>query len=311
MDRAREPGWNVAQRFRLAPAELDEVRAEIYGHLRRRGRDACTWEVGSSATRPISSSGCSRSGWVELEDSSAVSMALTGEPAEPPPSWIDVRRSANQEDERLAAEIAAVCFGGTPWRGGTTRPRLSSRTSRFSTVSRPAAPRARSPSTGLALRRRHAARGTRPRGLPHARTRAVAGRCGSRHAGCDHPGELPVQAYSRTARVPRGLHDPGVARPVRQPARDRRSFTRGGASLRGLTRTAALEGRSGGRDISGDSPQLVGRAGKGACPHAVVIQGVGACPHGVADPGVGACPRSVSAGDVSAQTKTVWRVDAT
>ena len=30
MGRADQPGWNVAQRFRLAPGELDEVRAEIH-----------------------------------------------------------------------------------------------------------------------------------------------------------------------------------------------------------------------------------------------------------------------------------------
>ena len=50
MGRGDEPGWNVAQRFRLDADELDEVRAEIHAHLRAKGRTACTWEVGTHAT---------------------------------------------------------------------------------------------------------------------------------------------------------------------------------------------------------------------------------------------------------------------
>ena len=45
-----DPAWNVAQRFRLRAEEIDEVRNEIHGHVRARGRTACSWEVGSSAT---------------------------------------------------------------------------------------------------------------------------------------------------------------------------------------------------------------------------------------------------------------------
>ena len=40
MGRGDEPGWNVAQRFRLRADELDEVRAEIHEILRERGRTA-------------------------------------------------------------------------------------------------------------------------------------------------------------------------------------------------------------------------------------------------------------------------------
>ena len=74
MGRADHPAWNVAQRFRFRADELDEVRAEIHAALRARGRTGCSWEVGSSATPAISSTGCwrsastsratrSRSGW--------------------------------------------------------------------------------------------------------------------------------------------------------------------------------------------------------------------------------------------------------
>ena len=50
MGRGDEPGWNVAQRFRFAAGELEEVRDEIHAHLRAKGRTACTWEVGTHAT---------------------------------------------------------------------------------------------------------------------------------------------------------------------------------------------------------------------------------------------------------------------
>src|SRR5205085_4907954 len=44
MGRGDEPGWNVAQRFRLRADELDSVRDEVHARLRARGRTACTWE---------------------------------------------------------------------------------------------------------------------------------------------------------------------------------------------------------------------------------------------------------------------------
>jgi len=45
-----EPHWNVAQRFRMQADEVDQVREEIHALLLARGRTACTWEIGSSAT---------------------------------------------------------------------------------------------------------------------------------------------------------------------------------------------------------------------------------------------------------------------
>ena len=50
MGRGDEPGWNVAQRFRLEAAEVEEVRAELHELLRARGRTSLTWEVGTHAT---------------------------------------------------------------------------------------------------------------------------------------------------------------------------------------------------------------------------------------------------------------------
>src|SRR4051812_42171364 len=50
MGRGDEPHWNVAQRFRLRAAEVEEVREEVHELLRAKGRTGCTWEVGSHAT---------------------------------------------------------------------------------------------------------------------------------------------------------------------------------------------------------------------------------------------------------------------
>ncbi len=112
MGRGDEPGWNVAQRFRLAPGELADVRAEIHAHLRGKGRIACTWEVGTHATPSDLVEQLLQFGLVDDEPTPlAVGMVLTEPPAEPPPG-VEVRQ-ATTGAERLAADrIAAVAFGG-------------------------------------------------------------------------------------------------------------------------------------------------------------------------------------------------------
>ena len=114
MGRADEPAWNVAQRFRLQAGEVGEVIEEVHAHLRARGRTACTWEVGSSATPGDLADRLIALGLVELEDQFSVGMVLRGDPAGAMPDGVSVRRSASQEEEQVAAEIAAECFGGTP-----------------------------------------------------------------------------------------------------------------------------------------------------------------------------------------------------
>ena len=108
---ATSPVWNVAQRFRLEPDGVEAARAEIHRALRARGRTACTWEVGSSATPADLVERLVELGLVELKDEFAVGMALT-EPIAAPPEKIEVRRAASQDDEEVAAEIAAIAFGG-------------------------------------------------------------------------------------------------------------------------------------------------------------------------------------------------------
>ncbi len=111
LGRGDEPHWNVAQRFRLGPGEVDEVRAEIHAHLRARGRTGCTWEVGTNATPADLVEQLQARGLVNDEpDHLAIGMVLT-EPPPPAPGGVAVRR-AETEDELLAASrIAARAFG--------------------------------------------------------------------------------------------------------------------------------------------------------------------------------------------------------
>ncbi len=105
------PGWSVAQRFRLQAGEVDEVRAEIHGHLRDRGRAACTWEVGTHATP---SDLVDRLYALGLRDDAptplAVGMVLDTEPPAGPPD-VEVRRVETDDDFHEAERIAAIAFG--------------------------------------------------------------------------------------------------------------------------------------------------------------------------------------------------------
>lgn len=111
MGRGDQPGWNVAQRFRFRAGELDEVRAEIHGHLRRRGRTGCSWEVGTHASPPDLVSRLLALGLVDDEpDELAIGMVLAQPPAAAPPG-IEVRRAETEADLRATGRIAAVAFG--------------------------------------------------------------------------------------------------------------------------------------------------------------------------------------------------------
>jgi len=111
MGRADHPSWNVAQRFRFRPDELDEVRAEIHAAVRARRRTGCTWEVGSSATPTDLVDRLLALGLVFDDDPFAVGMVLTESPADAPPANVEVRRVTTAEEALVAAQIAAVAFG--------------------------------------------------------------------------------------------------------------------------------------------------------------------------------------------------------
>jgi GNAT superfamily N-acetyltransferase len=108
------PGWSVAQHFRLRADELDEVRAEIHGHLRERGRTGCTWEVGTHATPGDLVERLRALGLVDDEPTAlAVGMVLDREPPASP-DGIEVRRVETDDELYAADRIAAVAFGGPP-----------------------------------------------------------------------------------------------------------------------------------------------------------------------------------------------------
>ena len=112
MGRGDEPHWNVAQRFRLRPEEIEEVRGEIHAILRAKGRTGCTWEVGSHATPEAL---VDRLLALGLEDDQptalAIGMVLT-EPPGPGPDDVEVRRAESDAEHLVADQIAAVAFGG-------------------------------------------------------------------------------------------------------------------------------------------------------------------------------------------------------
>jgi GNAT superfamily N-acetyltransferase len=110
MGRGDEPGWNVAQRFRLGEAEVDDVRSEIHARLRSKGRTACTWEIGTHSTPHDLVDRLLARGLVDDATPLAVGMVLTEPPAGVRPD-VEVRCATTPEDRLAAARIAAVAFG--------------------------------------------------------------------------------------------------------------------------------------------------------------------------------------------------------
>jgi Fe2+ transport system protein FeoA len=112
MGRGDEPHWNVAQRFRLRLDEIEEVRAEIHGLLRAKGRTGCTWEVGSHATPEGLVDRLLALGLVDDDPTAlAIGMVLTEPPAQGPVD-VEVRRAQSPEEHLAADQIAALAFGG-------------------------------------------------------------------------------------------------------------------------------------------------------------------------------------------------------
>jgi GNAT superfamily N-acetyltransferase len=112
MGRGDEPHWNVAQRFRLQPDEVEEVRDEIHELLRARGRTGCTWEVGSHATPEGLVDRLLAVGLVDDQPTAlAIGMVLT-EPPAGDVGDVEVRRAESDEDHLAGDQIAAVAFGG-------------------------------------------------------------------------------------------------------------------------------------------------------------------------------------------------------
>lgn len=106
------PSWNVAQRLRLEPDEVDATVAEVRGLLRKRGRAACTWEVGSSATPADLLERLRAHGCVDDRDPHVIGMVLT-EPPPAPAESIEARPVRDFAEFRAAQHVAEEAFGGT------------------------------------------------------------------------------------------------------------------------------------------------------------------------------------------------------
>jgi GNAT superfamily N-acetyltransferase len=103
-------GGCVAQRFRFAEAELDDVRAEIHSFARERSATELSWEIGSGASPAGLAESLLALGLVEQERQ--VGMALSDAPAEPPPADVEVRKVTTPEENFESSRIAAIAFGG-------------------------------------------------------------------------------------------------------------------------------------------------------------------------------------------------------
>ncbi|HEY3962332.1 MAG TPA: hypothetical protein VGL84_07370 [Gaiellaceae bacterium] len=113
MGRGSQPGWNVAQRFRIRGDEVETLRAEIHEILRQRGRTACSWEVGTHATPADLVERLHALGVVDDEpDPLAIGMVLREAPAQAPPA-VEVRRAETREELIAAERIARIAFGET------------------------------------------------------------------------------------------------------------------------------------------------------------------------------------------------------
>ena len=103
----KEPGWNVAQRFRFRPEELDEVRAEIHATLRERGRRKLSWEVGSQAEPADLVERLEALGLRVTEHQ--VGMVLDRAPDDVPGD-VEVRRVETDDEWFEAERIAVIAF---------------------------------------------------------------------------------------------------------------------------------------------------------------------------------------------------------
>ena len=110
MGPSAHPSWNVAQRFRLTPETIDTTLEEVHALLRERGRSACTWEVGSSATPPDLAEQLRARGLVDDDDPYVVGMVLGASPPTTPEE-IEAREVRDFEEFRAANRVAETAFG--------------------------------------------------------------------------------------------------------------------------------------------------------------------------------------------------------
>jgi GNAT superfamily N-acetyltransferase len=104
-----EPAWNVVQRLRLSADDIDAVRAQVHELLRERGRTACSWEIGSSATPPDLVRRLKARGLVADDDPHILAMVLQAAPAAVP--GIEAGPVRDFAEFLAAARLAWTSFG--------------------------------------------------------------------------------------------------------------------------------------------------------------------------------------------------------
>ncbi len=110
MGPGEHPSHNVAQRLRLTSETVDATVEEVHGILRERGRYACTWEIGSSATPPDLRERLYARGLVDDGDPDVVAMVLAVPPPRPPPG-VEARAVRDVEEYVEAKHVAHAAFG--------------------------------------------------------------------------------------------------------------------------------------------------------------------------------------------------------
>ena len=110
MGSGTHPSWNVVQRLRLTAESLDTTIEEVHAILRERGRDACSWEIGNSATpADLVERLCAR-GLVDDDDPDVIGMLLT-QPPPLAPVGIEARQVRDFGEFAAASRVANVAFG--------------------------------------------------------------------------------------------------------------------------------------------------------------------------------------------------------
>jgi GNAT superfamily N-acetyltransferase len=104
------PAYNVVQRLRLTPESIDATIEEVRGILRARGRHACTWEIGSSATPSDLRDRLYARGFVDDGDPDVAAMVLAEAPPPPPPG-VEARPVRNVDEYIEAKHVAHAAFG--------------------------------------------------------------------------------------------------------------------------------------------------------------------------------------------------------
>jgi GNAT superfamily N-acetyltransferase len=107
------PAYTVVQRLRLTPESVDAAVEEVHALLRERGRTACSWEIGSSATPPDLVERLKARGLVDDDDPDVAAMVLSAPPPPPPPG-VEARPVRDVDEYVAVKHVAEAAFGMAP-----------------------------------------------------------------------------------------------------------------------------------------------------------------------------------------------------